>query len=160
MSAGFTTFAEVISFAVMREEDARAFYNDLAAKMDDPFMRQIFTEFAEEEAKHKQLLESLDIKTMSRLFGNTLNRIDDMGIPENPAHASPGTGMSIRDALILAMKREEKSRNLYSLLAESTSDNDLSLLFIGLAREEAGHRLRIEKTYRKLFAGKPPTAIF
>lgn len=29
MSAGFTTFAEVISFAVMREEDASAFYSDL-----------------------------------------------------------------------------------------------------------------------------------
>lgn len=157
MSAGFSTFAEVISFAVMREEDACAFYSDLAAQTDDPFMRQIFIDFAEEEARHKQLLESLDAKNMSRLFGNILNRIDDMGIPENPAPAPLGTGMLVRDALILAMKREERSQNLYSLLAESTNDNDLSLLFVGLSREEAGHRLRIEKIYQKLFSGKPPT---
>jgi rubrerythrin len=156
MSAGFTTFAEVISFAVIREEDSCAFYSDLAAKTDDPFMRQIFNEFAEEESRHKQLLESLDIKAMSRLFDNLTKKIDDMGISENTPPVSSGTGMPIRDALILAMKREEKSQNLYSLLAQSTSDNDLSLLFAGLAREEAGHRLRIEKTYQKLFAGKSP----
>ena len=158
MSAGFTTFAEAISFAVMREEDAQAFYRDLAAKMEDPFMRQIFIDFAEEESRHKQLLESLDIKAMSRLFDNLTKKIDDIGISENPPSVSSGTGMSLRDALMLAMKREEKSQNLYSLLAESTSDNDLSLLFVGLAREEAGHRLRIEKTYQKLFAGKPSPA--
>lgn len=156
MSAGFSTFAEVISFAVMREEDARAFYRNLAARMDDPFIRQIFNEFAEEESRHKQLLESLDIKAISRLFDNLTKKIDDVGISENPPSVSPGTGMSLRDALMLAMKREEKSQNLYSLLAQSTSDNDLSLLFAGLAREEAGHRLRIEKTYRKLFDSRPP----
>lgn len=156
MPAGFSTFAEVISFAVMREEDAQAFYSNLAEKADDPFMRQIFSEFAQEESRHKQLLENLDIKAMSRLFDNLTKKIHDIGMLENTPPVSPGTGMSLRDALLLAMKREEKSQNLYSLLAQSTSDNDLSLLFVGLAREEAGHRLRIEKTYQKLFAGKPP----
>ncbi len=154
MPIGFTTFAEVIGFAMMREEAACAFYKDLAEKIDDPSIRQIFREFAEEEEKHRQLLQSLDINTLSSLFDNIVSRIDDMGIPENPAPASSDAGMPIRDALILAMKREEKSQNLYSLLAESTTDNDLSLLFLGLAREEAGHKLRIEKTYQKLFAGK------
>lgn len=52
------------------------------------------------------------------------------------------------------MKREDKYLKLYSLLGEWTEDDAISLLFVGLAKEEARHRHRIEKAYQSLF-GKP-----
>jgi rubrerythrin len=52
------------------------------------------------------------------------------------------------------MKREDKSHHLYSLLAEMSEDETVSLLFIGLAREEAHHRLRIERAYKALYHPK------
>jgi rubrerythrin len=53
--------------------------------------------------------------------------------------------------LILAMKREDKAFELYSLLAEISEDDDLSILFLGLAREEEQHKMKIEQTYKSLF---------
>ena len=64
---------------------------------------------------------------------------------------NPDPDMAFGDALILAMKREDKAYELYSLLAEISEDDDLSVLFLGLAREEQQHRTKIEKTYQSLF---------
>jgi rubrerythrin len=52
----FETVDDILNFAMNEEQQAVDFYSELAenAKTDD--MRQVFTEFAEEEIKHKQRL--------------------------------------------------------------------------------------------------------
>jgi len=151
MQKGFKTFAEVVNFAIMREEEAYRFYLDLAGKVDDPFMKGILTDFAEEELKHQKILKELDVKGLERIFENVARKIDDLDIADNIKDVSPAPGIDFKGLLIVAMKREEKSQNLYSFLAEASADNDLSLFFVGLAKEEAKHKLRIEKTYKQLY---------
>lgn len=154
MTEGFQTFAEVIEFAVRREEEAHQFYKDLAQKIDDPFLQQLFSEFAEEEAGHKQTLLDLDSHGIERIFTNITDDVKNLNITSQVNDIVSDAHLNLQQALILAMKREDKSRQLYSLLGELSEDDAISLLFVGLAKEEARHRHRIEKAYQTLF-GEP-----
>jgi len=154
MTEGFQTFAEVIEFAVRREEEAHQFYKDLAQKIDDPFLQQLFSEFSEEEAGHKQTLLDLDAHGIERIFSNIIDDVKNLNITSQVNDIVPDAHLNLKQALILAMQREDKSRQLYSLLGELSEDDAISLLFVGLAKEEARHRHRIEKAYQTLF-GEP-----
>jgi len=151
MENGFKTFAEVISFAVMREEESHDFYKDLAEKTTDPFLKPLFTDFAKEELQHKKMLLTIDAVALESMFEKIIQKQNDPGIAKKLENIEPAPEMAFGDALILAMKREDKAFELYSLLAEISEDDDLSLLFLGLAREEEQHKMRIEKTYKSLF---------
>ncbi|MFP3981142.1 MAG: ferritin family protein [Desulfobacterales bacterium] len=151
MQSGFQTFAEVLAFAAQREEDARRFYLELARQTTDTFMKQIFMDFAHEEEKHRQTLENLEAEGLERIFANIIKPINDLALAENAPEASLEKDPDFRDALLLAMKREDKSHRLYSMLAENSEDHAMSLLFIGLAKEEAHHKLRIERAYKALY---------
>ncbi|MFO7860889.1 MAG: ferritin family protein [Desulfosalsimonas sp.] len=151
MKPGFETIAEVIDFAVMREEEARQFYIQLSRQAPDPFMQQIFMDFAHEEQKHRDTLKNLDKDGLERIFSRIMEPINDMGIAEITPDTGADTDMDFKQALTLAMKREDKSEKLYSLLAETCDDDTISLMFVGLAREETRHRIRIERAYNALY---------
>ena len=152
MEAGFETFAEVIDFAITREEAAYDFYTELSEKADDPFMKSLLSDFAYEELQHKKLLENLaDGQSIDRFFGNITREVADMKIADSKETVEPLPDMGFKDVLTVAMKREDKSCRLYSLLAELSEDNHVSMLFIGLAKEEAHHKLRIEQAYQDLY---------
>ena len=151
MENGFKTFAEVISFAVMREEESYEFYRALAEKTSDPFLQPLFSDFANEELKHKQMLLDLDAGALEKMLEKIVEKQNDLGIAKIIENVEPDPEMAFGDALLLAMKREDKAFELYSLLAEISDDDDLSVLFLGLAKEEEQHRLKIEKTYRAIF---------
>jgi rubrerythrin len=151
MQSGFKTFAEAISFAMMREEESHEFYKDLAGKTQDIFMKEIFMDFAQEEINHLKTLKDLDARGLERIYGNIVKNIDALNVSETLKDTTAAPDMDFRELLVVAMKREEISRRLYSFLAEISEDNDLSLLFVGLAKEEAKHKLRIEKAYHQLF---------
>jgi rubrerythrin len=55
--------------------------------------------------------------------------------------------LTYQDIVIIAMKREEASRNLYADLAERFAGSDTGALFSRLSAEEAEHKLRFEKIY-------------
>jgi rubrerythrin len=151
MHNDFKTFAEVISFAMMREEESHEFYRNLAGKTKDLFMKEIFKEFAQEELNHLKILKNLDLKGLERIYENIVKNIDELNVSETLKDVSAAPDMDFKKLLTVAMKREEISQRLYSFLAETSDDNDLSLLFVGLAKEEAKHKLRIEKTYNQLY---------
>jgi rubrerythrin len=151
MENGFKTFAEVIGFAVMREEESHQFYRALAEKTTDPFLKPLFTEFAREELQHKKILLTIDADALEKMFEKIVKKQDALGIAKKFENIEASPEMAFGDALILAMKREDKAFELYSLLAEISEDDDLSILFLGLAREEEQHRTKIEQTYNALF---------
>lgn len=151
MEHGFKTFAEVIGFAVMREEESHAFYRDLAEKTTDPFLKPLFLDFAREELQHKKMLLTIDADALEKIFEKIAKKQESPGIAKKFENIKASPEMAFGDALVLAMKREDKAFELYSFLAEISGDDDLSILFLGLARAEEQHRTKIEKTYSALF---------
>jgi rubrerythrin len=139
---------EVLDFAIGNEEDAMSLYNDLAAKMDNPAMRTVFEEFAEEEAGHKAKL--LKIKAAGT-FEPSSKKVLDLKVGDYLVAVTPKGDMSYQDALILAMKKEKAAFKLYMNLYESVDDAGLKETMLALAQEEAKHKLRFEMEYDDKF---------
>jgi rubrerythrin len=139
---------EVLEFAIGNEEEAEAFYNDLADKMDNPAMQTVFREFAAEEAGHKAKL--LKVKA-SGSFQPSSKQIMDLKIGDYLVEVVPEKDISYQDALILAMKKEKAAFKLYMDLHNSVDDADLKSLMLVLAHEEAKHKLRFEVEYDDRF---------
>ncbi len=152
MPQGFRSFAEVLEFALGREEESISFYENLVEKTEDPLMKMIFKDFLKEEMHHRKRLENIDIEGgLASLFISAGNPVNDLKIAETFEDVEPSPEMDFRKTLVVAMKREEKSSQLYSLLAEMTEDEELSLLFVGLATEELRHKHRVEEVYEDLY---------
>lgn len=138
------TIDEILDFAISEEVKAHDFYTGLAAKMDKPWIRKAFEDFAKEELGHKARLEKVKkegFKTHSR--GET----PDLKIADYAIGVEPNPEMDYEDALIVAMKAEKAAYKLYTDLAAKTDDENTRKLFLDLAREEANHKLRFETEY-------------
>jgi rubrerythrin len=140
----FDSVEAVLDFAIKNEQDASDFYTELAAKMEKPYMKEAFEGFAAEEMGHKAKLEAVKKGKTAKL---TKAKVLDLKIGDYLVEQKPSASMDYQSALILAMKQEKAAFRLYTDLAASTDDAKIRDLFLGLAQEEAKHKLRFEVEY-------------
>ena len=140
----FNSVNEILDYAIVREQNAADFYTDLAGRMDREHMKEIFLGFASEEQGHKAKL--MAVKEGKQLLASE-KMILDLKIGDNLVDVELSSNPSYQDALILAMKSEKNAFRLYNNLANATDDANLKTLFVGLANEEAKHKLRFEIEY-------------
>jgi rubrerythrin len=140
----FKTLDEILDFAMDEEQKAIDLYTNLAAHAKTKEMKEVFTNFAEEEMKHKSLLTG--VKEKNRNFIKA-ERILDLKITEYLQDVSPSAGMTYAEALVLAMKREKNAFRLYMTLYTESEDQEMKDLFLLLAMEESKHKLRFELEY-------------
>jgi len=142
--SNWKTVDEILDFAIKGEEEAAAFYKDMAGRVDKDWMKKAFLSFAKEEEGHKAKLQA--IKAGKKLFP-AQKTVLDLKIGDYLVDAEIKPEMDYQDALIVAMKKEKAAFKLYSDLAQSTTDEDLRNTFLALAHEEANHKLRFEVEY-------------
>lgn len=135
---------EILNFAIEKEQEASDFYTGLAARMDRPAMKDVFLGFAREEQGHKAKL--IAIQANKALLGGE-KKILDLKLSDYLVEVEPTGKLEYADALILAMKKEKAAFRLYSDLATTTDNADLKATLLGLAQEEAKHKLRFEVEY-------------
>jgi len=135
---------EILDFAIAREVEAAKFYKEMAQKVEQANIRQVFLDFAREELGHKAKL--LAIKQGKIQFARP-EKVMDLKIADYVVDVAPPTDFNYQQALIVAMKREKASFKLYSDLADRTDDANLRATFLALAQEEAKHKLRFELEY-------------
>ncbi len=145
MTESCQTMEEVLDSAIVREEQAHAYYTGLAETMEDPAMKQAFLEFAAEELEHKAKLEAVKQGEYG-LVDKTLP-IPRLAIAESLKEVTPSSEMDYAAALSLAMKREKAAYMLYLRLSAEAKSKTLSELFLALAQQEANHKLRFEIEY-------------
>jgi len=134
----------ILDFAIDEEAKAAVFYKDLAAKMERPHMKIVFEDFAREELGHKRKL--LDMKA-GKVLLPAKEKVLDLKIADYTVEAEPNPGMNYADALVLAMKAEKAAFKLYHDLARTADDPNIRAALMGLAQEEAKHKLRFEIEY-------------
>ena len=71
----------------------------------------------------------------------------ELNIGEHLVDVELSGELDYQQALILAMKAEKAAYRLYTTLATATSDGNLKRTLLGLAQEEAKHKLRFEIEY-------------
>jgi rubrerythrin len=140
----FSSVDEALDFAIEKEEEAAQFYTGLAGKMDNPAMKQAFEDFANEEKGHKAKLQEVK---KGKLLLPAEAKVTDLKVGDYLVDVEPKDDMTYQEALILAMKSEKAAFRLYTNLAASTDDPTIQDLFLGLAQEEAKHKLRFEIEY-------------
>ena len=138
-------YKEILKMAVGNEVEAYEFYRDAAAKMKDPAMKKTFMELADEESGHKVLLE-----------GYLNNEMKDMKFSEEKdykvaetveAPQTLSTDMAFKDAIALAMKKEQEAMEMYQQFADASEGAKQKETFLELAKMEKGHKVRLEGIY-------------
>lgn len=147
--AVFHSTDDVLRYAVGREQAAVELYTQLAERCTKPIMRLTFLEFAAEEQSHKTRLEQF--LAMGRPLIPTGKPVESLGISRHLPDVKPSTDLGMREALQLAMSEEKKAFIVYWKLAEATTGQpSLHQAFLGLAQEEARHKLRFEIEYERM----------
>ena len=144
----FDTTEKILDFAINEETQAAKFYKDLASKMNNLTMKQVFLDFAQEETKHKQKLE--DVKAGKIAPADFTQPVPDLKISDYIVNVEPDADMSYQSALAIAMKKEKAAYALYMKLADRIPNIALKNIFKSLAHEEANHKLRFELEYDEM----------
>jgi len=133
---------KALDFAIAKEREAEAFYKEWAAKVDNPAVEALFAELAGIEHGHMEMLSRI---TPDEIFAKNAGPQPDLKLSEFLVEADAGEDLTIQEAMILAMKREERAAALYERLA--ALGGEAASLLAALAREERKHKSRLEGDY-------------
>ena len=139
----FKSVDDVLDFAIKGEQDAARFYKDLAAKLENPGLTDMFESFAEEENMHEAKLREVK----GNLMMTEEIKVKDLKISDYSVNVKIEAAMNYQDALLLAMKKEKASFKLYTILSQIAKDPEVKKLLKALAVEESNHKLRFEIEY-------------
>jgi rubrerythrin len=106
-------------------------------------MREAIEGFARDELRHRIRLQA--IKAGETAFVD--EEIGSLGIAEMVPQTQPHPEMSDVDLLVVAMSREKAAFRIYTNLASIATTKDSRDVLLGLAQEEAQHKLRLEIEY-------------
>lgn len=142
---------EILETAISFERTARDFYAALAPRVSKK-IRWLVEELAEEEQRHYEL------------FSELMHREDIAGQIEAKV-ATPASDHQFSDCIHLpdlgekpddqsvlqyALGREHAAMQQYGELAQNTGPGPIRDLFTFLAKEEAEHKLELEKLYYEI----------
>lgn len=144
---------KIFRCAIVEEERAADFYRYLAREARHADMREVFLDFAREEDAHKAKLLSIQAG-QSHLLRE--DKVVGLGLADQfeDEPIDLGADIDYAQALVIAIKSEQKAYDLYSRLADSTDDAACKSALRGLAREEARHKAQFEREYQEHLRGQ------
>jgi len=137
-------YKEILKMAVENEVEAHEFYKDAAEKVENNVLKSTFTELAEEEKKHEHILKSYFEKSADAM---KFDETKDYHIAETVEKQPLTTSMSFKDAIALAMKKEQEAMEMYQQFAEASEEDTQKQTFLELVKMEQGHKTRLEDIY-------------
>ena len=133
---------KALDFAIAKEMEAEAFYKEWAQKAKDPAVQGLFAELAGVEHGHMEILSNI---TPEEMTSSTVSDTQDIHLADLLVDVAASPKLTLQEAMILAMKREEGAVKLYSRLAEL--NGEAKSLFEALAKEEGRHKAQLEAEY-------------
>jgi len=130
-----------IDFAIAKEKEAEAFYKEWAERATQPAVKALFSEFAGMECEHARKLAQVSPEDLLAQG----DAPPDLHISDYLVDVEATPNVTLQDAMILAMKREEAAVSLYEQLAQLTPA--ARALFGALAEEERRHKRLLESEY-------------
>ncbi|MBL7214643.1 MAG: ferritin family protein [Phycisphaerae bacterium] len=145
----FKSVADLLHFAISKEQASKQFYLDLASQMKDVTTQSIFQTIAKQEEKHE---EALKLEVIKQGYTLPLNEDDSaqsseyqwqehLELDENGMH------MNYTEALMLAIQKERAAFQLYTQLIAMTQELEFREMLLELAEEEMRHVIQFEREY-------------
>ena len=140
----------VLQKAAAKENRTYLLYKNAADNMADLQIKNVLNKFADEELKHKQMIENFNVEMLEKLKVETVET-SRQGITAflflTDTDEDLGEYPYFKDVLISAAKRENKAYKFYSYMSKHVEDSDLKKLFVWLAQEEIKHKKDIEALF-------------
>jgi rubrerythrin len=144
------TVEGIIRQAIQVEEDAYNFYIGASQMVKLPHVKDMLNELAGEEVKHKEKLEELladDTEQHKIAAAKQSQKIQDLKLADYLVAPPLDEEATLQEVLMIAMQREKKSHDFYNLMAGLAASDAAKDLFQFLAREELGHKNKVEVLY-------------
>jgi rubrerythrin len=142
------TINEILDFAISREQRSIEFYNRLAEDAPNLELKNVFLVLADEETKHKELLQKIKRQKNYKINSEDLEKLEiSTGVFEDNASED---SLSLKDAMLIGIRRETASYNLYKKLADASDNEEFKNIFETLSNEELKHKQRFEKEIENL----------
>lgn len=139
-------FRKIITFAISNEIEAFDFYNGVSGKTKDNNLKRIFTELAEEEKKHRLLLEGFSSSPKFMHF----DEAKDYKVSQTIDKPRLSLTMKPADAIALAVKKEEEAMDMYAQMAACSTSDEQKKMFQSLANMEQGHKVKLEDVFTNM----------
>jgi rubrerythrin len=139
----FHSAGDILDYAIAREDEAHDFYIELAGLARKPEVHAALRDFAIDELQHRIRLEAIKAGETSFLD----EEVGSLDVSDTVAERKPHPDMSYADLLVIAMNREKAAFRFYTNLASIARSKQQRDTLLGLAREEAQHKLRLEIEY-------------
>ncbi len=137
-------YEKILADAISAEIEAQQFYRDVAEKMTDAYLKEMFIGFAAEEKKHEEILRGFFTSIPEHL---PFAEDRDYGVAETVASPAVSPTMKPADAFALAMKKEEEAMKHYTALADGCTDPRQKQIFLDLAAMERAHKFKMENAF-------------
>jgi rubrerythrin len=145
------SFAEIMSYAKIAEDNAIAFYQSAAAKAKRPEVRKFLEELAQMERAHKRHLEELIQKVEKSGTVPKLRRaVQTLGYAQYVKPTALDADADYKEVLEAAMVKEREAVTTYETLARLVDDPEARKVFEMLHREELKHLQGFENEYDDL----------
>jgi len=133
----------IINSAISQEELSHEFYLRMANLVSHAETKETFQYLAHEELEHKTFLQSCFTPQGCKLVGHPQNvhLAEHLRAPEITPDMSP------KEAMVIAMKREEGSYNFYQSLAALQPPGEIRDFLEKMAQVELSHKEKMEYLY-------------
>jgi rubrerythrin len=138
---------KIIATAIDREVEAYTFYRTISEKVKDPALKKLFTELSGEEKQHREFLQGMLTKDVTKMH---FDQKRDYKVVNAMPSPSLSADMKPLDGLVVSIKKELEAMQMYTQLANLSTDTEQKLLFSQLANMESGHKARLEDIYTNM----------
>ncbi|HOD28814.1 MAG TPA: ferritin family protein [Syntrophales bacterium] len=140
-------YKKIISLAIEREVEAYEFYRLVSERAKDNNLKSIFGDLAKDEQGHKRLLEGFLTKAPEKMrFSEAKDYKIADALPSPPLTAD----LKPIDGIVISIKNELEAMQMYTQLANASTDTAQKDVFLQLASMERGHKSRLEDIYTNM----------
>lgn len=131
------------------EKQSYSLYVGAMEVVSSPEGKLMLEELSKEERRHREKLENVKESGMLSRLGAE-ERVIDLGIVNHVEDVPLSQNPSYQEILIFAGKREKETHDYYMEMAFKLKGTDVGSLFERLAKEELGHKAKIEREYERV----------
>ncbi|OPY90766.1 MAG: putative trifunctional 2-polyprenylphenol hydroxylase/glutamate synthase subunit beta/ferritin domain-containing protein [Syntrophus sp. PtaU1.Bin208] len=140
-------YKKIISQAIEKEIEAHGFYLSVSDKVADTSLKSLFKELAEDEQLHRRTLEGFLARGPEEFHfseSKDYKIVDAVPTPALTVDLKPVEG------LVIAIKKELEAMQMYTQLANSSTDEAQKSIFSELASMERRHKSKLEDLYTNM----------
>lgn len=140
------TIDKVLDTAIRLEIQSERMYRDAAETIDTPGGRALLEELAEEEVRHRDMLEGVKASgDHGRIAAGPAP--SDLRVTDYLQDPPLGPDSTTQDILLFAIKREQNAVELYTRMTQLYKGTTAVTVLQRLVLEEKLHKERLEREY-------------